>query len=99
MYIDEVYIEGFACFGKTSITGLANRGLVLVDGENYYSESAENNGSGKSSLFEAICWCLFDQTTKKQLADDVISTFVKGGTRVRARIVDPVGACFYDIAR
>lgn len=45
---------------------LNDAGRVLVDGE---------NGTGKSTLVDAICWCLYDQTTHEPSAqgDDVIN--------------------------
>ena len=44
-------------------------GFTLVLGLN---DVFNSNGSGKSSLFEAIYWCLFGKTTKGLTGDDVV---------------------------
>jgi len=44
------------------------RGLILVSGK---------NGSGKSSVFDILSWCLFGVTLKCEKGDDVIATFAQ----------------------
>ncbi len=43
---------------------LDNRGTVFVKGSNLFEDTATSNGSGKSSIFEAIVWCLTGKTNK-----------------------------------
>ena len=45
-------------------------GFTLVSGLNL--DTNDSNGSGKSSLFEALYWCLFGETTKGLTGDDVV---------------------------
>jgi DNA repair exonuclease SbcCD ATPase subunit/DNA repair exonuclease SbcCD nuclease subunit len=63
----QVTIKDFLSIGD--ITYRVEDGFTLVLGEN---DVFDSNGSGKSSLFEAIYWCLFGKTTKGLSGDDVI---------------------------
>lgn len=50
---------------------LDNQGLVLVLGKNLDAPNASSNGSGKSSLLDALCWCLWGKTIRG-LKDDAV---------------------------
>ena len=65
--LQQVTIKDFLSIGE--ITYTVENGFTLVLGAN---DIFNSNGSGKSSLFEAIYWCLFGKTTKGLTADDVI---------------------------
>lgn len=56
-----VKIKNFISIEEIKYT--IEEGFTLVRGK---------NGVGKSSLFEAIYWCLFGETTKELIGDDVI---------------------------
>ncbi|EYU47058.1 AAA domain protein [Acinetobacter baumannii 1457504] len=47
-------INNFLTIGEARLD-LANRGLLLVQGENKDNSSADSNGSGKSSIVDALC--------------------------------------------
>lgn len=51
---------------------LENKGLVTVSGVNKVNTSSDSNGAGKTSIAEAICWCLFGKTSRGVSADDII---------------------------
>jgi DNA repair exonuclease SbcCD ATPase subunit len=58
---------------ETLDVSLANRGLLLIEGEN--RDLGGSNGSGKSNLFKTLCWVLFGkapQNGETISADDVI---------------------------
>lgn len=60
----EIDIEGFMSIGKSTIS-LTDRGLTLVQGVNRFKDdNARSNGSGKSSIFEAIYWTLTGTTIR-----------------------------------
>lgn len=64
-------LTNFRLYQEASLD-LADRGLVLISGA---------NGSGKSSLFESINWCLYGSTSKGRKGKN-ISRGGEGGTRV-----------------
>ena len=72
----ELTIEGFQSIGKAHIS-FNNLGLCYVQGVNNYDTKTKSNGSGKSSIFESIIWCLFDKTSKG-ISGNVINKFYDG---------------------
>lgn len=65
--LSEVFITDFMSVGFVSYK--IDNGFTLVKGK---SESFSSNGAGKSTIFEAIFWCLFGETTKGLTGNDVI---------------------------
>ena len=55
-------INDFQSIGNAKIE-LDNKGTCLVKGINNYEENTTSNGSGKSSIFEALYFSLFGKTT------------------------------------
>lgn len=64
MYINfrSVNIVGFSSINSANIN-LTSQGIVIVKGINQYEDNSSSNGSGKSSVFEAILWCIYGQTS------------------------------------
>lgn len=61
---NKINIQNFLSIGEASID-FSNNGYTLVKGYNNNKDDlATSNGSGKSSLFEAICWCLTGETIR-----------------------------------
>ena len=61
---NKINIQNFLSIGEASID-FSNNGYILVKGYNNNKDDlATSNGSGKSSLFEAICWCLTGETIR-----------------------------------
>lgn len=65
MRIKEVIAKNFLSFKDLSYK--LDSHPVLIQGENLTEDSQESNGSGKSSLSAAIEYCLFKQTSKKEV--------------------------------
>ena len=60
----KIKIQNFLSIGDASLI-FSNNGYTLVKGiNNNKDDLAISNGSGKSSLFEAICWCLTGETIR-----------------------------------
>lgn len=57
-----IEINGFRSIDKINLE-LDNQGIVIVSGINEYEDNASSNGSGKSSIFEAIIYALFEETS------------------------------------
>lgn len=75
MQIIRIVLQNFMSYEYADIP-LANRGLVLVEGEN--KDTGGSNGAGKSAIFEGLYWGLFG----KSLRDYEVSRNGKGGTLV-----------------
>jgi DNA repair exonuclease SbcCD ATPase subunit len=89
-------IENFLAISNGEI-GLSDRGLVLIQGVNNDDTSAASNGAGKSSLADALCWCLYGVTARGVSGDAVINEVAAKGTKVEVVIND--GVDIYTIAR
>lgn len=86
--ISKLIIENFFSIEKAEID-LLNRGLVLIEGINNSNDSCSSNGAGKSSIFEAILWCLYEKTLRGYSKDDVINIHrVKSGCAVSLVLED-----------
>ena len=90
-------VENFGSFESVRNFPLADRGLVLVQGDNQSSTTASSNGAGKSTLFEALSWALYGATAKGISGDTVVRKGSKGGCAVTV-ILDDDGTV-YEITR
>tara|TARA_R100000789_G_scaffold62820_1_gene59754 strand:- start:390 stop:2273 length:1884 start_codon:yes stop_codon:yes gene_type:complete len=69
-----ITVQGFRTFIKKQTFDISNisvKSLCYVTGKNRLEEALEGNDVGKSSLFEALCFCLFGTTSTKLRAGDV----------------------------
>lgn len=73
MIISKIELLNYKSFVGYHCFELDSRGLVLVTGENRDELRMDSNGSGKSSLFNALGWCLYDHTAKGESIDSLIS--------------------------
>ena len=56
--LERVHVKGYGVFADPVVYPLADRGAVLVTGQNLDMPGAESNGSGKSTIMCAALWCL-----------------------------------------
>lgn len=96
MKFPSLEIENFLALTEAKLA-LSDRGLVLIQGENNANTSATSNGSGKSSIADALCWCWFGVTARGVTGDDVVNNVAKKGTRVSSTVVD--GSLTYTATR
>ena len=70
---NSIDIENFRSIERAFVE-LENQGTVIVKGVNEYEDKATSNGSGKSSVFEAIIFALFEETSsgEKDVANRII---------------------------
>lgn len=71
--IIELEIKNFMRFRYQHLEFENLRGLTLIEGENLDDPSATSNGAGKSSLLEAVKWCLFGTTARGLTGDEVVN--------------------------
>ena len=69
-------IYGFRSLNKVAVS-LDNQGIVIVKGINEYEDKATSNGSGKSSIFEALIYAIFEETSSGE--KDVENRILKDG--------------------
>lgn len=62
--VDSLLLENFKAFGDRQILRLSDRGpgLHFVRGRNLLYPRLGQNGVGKSSLWQALLWCLYGKT-------------------------------------
>lgn len=83
----ELEIENFMALREANVK-LSDRGLLLIQGVNSDDPSANSNGAGKSTIPDALAWCLFNVTGRGVSGDAVINNAIGKGTRVSLTIED-----------
>ncbi len=77
MSLHSLEATDFCCFPKLSLR-LRKRGLVWIGGQNNDTESANSNGSGKSTIFKAVGWAAYGRSVDGADGDEVIRHGQKG---------------------
>lgn len=62
-------------FRRKQIVPLAQQGVVRIEGINKDEPAADSNMAGKSSIMEALIWCLFGRTIRGLKHDAVVHRF------------------------
>lgn len=96
MKILRLCIENFLTIGQATLS-LDDKGLVLIRGVNLDEPSAKSNGAGKSSIADAIYWCLYNETARDESGDAVVNEKAKKNCRVSLYLQD--GDIVYRIVR
>lgn len=73
---------------KDAEIDLSDRGLMLIEGVNQDDPSARSNGAGKSSIVDALSWCLYGKTARGVSGGDVVNKKAGKGCSVTLRIND-----------
>lgn len=80
-----VKIKGFFSISEAEVN-LENSGFTLISGINNFEEDkAKSNGVGKSSLTEAILYCLTGETLRG--TNDVVNKYLNEGTRIELNFI------------
>lgn len=72
-----ITINNFLSLGEGVHVNLNDQGFVLVKGVNKESDKTQSNGSGKSSIFDAIFWTITGETLRG--ASEVVNDKSKSG--------------------
>ena len=70
---EHIVIDNFLSIGHAELT-LNSSGITLISGKNLFDSLSSSNGSGKSSIFEAILWNLTGYTSRGSSAVSNIMT-------------------------
>ena len=97
MIFQRLIIQNFLSIRSVTLD-LNNRGMVLIKGKNLDNDSIDNNGSGKSSIIEALVYVLYARTVRGLKGDSVVNNISKKNTKVYLDLVDDNGD-EYRIAR
>ena len=77
----KLIIDNFLSFGHAEID-LADRGYTLIEGINQNpKDGAKSNGSGKSTIFSALCYALTGETIQG-LSSNLNNIFTNGNMSV-----------------
>jgi DNA repair exonuclease SbcCD ATPase subunit len=77
--LNSVCLEGFRSYAEPTIVTLTSTaGLKFVAGDNRVEPTLESNGAGKSTVFDAICWCLYGTSVKGLRASDLLTRGHRG---------------------
>lgn len=96
MKFHQLTIDNFLTLSHAQVD-LADRGLQLIQGVNDDDSSATSNGAGKSSMVDAICWCLYGVTARDVKGDAVVNLGAKKDCRVSLMMSN--GASIYCVTR
>jgi DNA repair exonuclease SbcCD ATPase subunit len=97
MRIKRVSVNNFMSIEKIDID-LSKEGLNLVLGKNSDSKQFDSNGSGKSSLFDAIVWCMYGEILRNVNVDKLVRNGEKELT-VSVTLDPEDGSSLVDITR
>lgn len=77
---NNVLIKNFLSIGDNPVSLSFQKGINLITGEN--KDKGGANGVGKSSILEAIYWCLFGNTIRDIKTDKIIHNLTNKGGEV-----------------
>lgn len=70
-----IFIKNFLSIGENPISLNFSKGINLITGDNL--DNGTRNGVGKSSIIEAIYWCIFGNTIREIKNDKIIHNKTK----------------------
>lgn len=88
MRVLDITIQGFRSFGMEQTLELPNEyGLNMLTGQNKRSPRLGANATGKSSVWDALTWCLFGKTVRGLRGPDVVNWSGEHATHVIVRFM------------
>ena len=74
IHLSFLEIEGFRSFvQKTRIDFDSSNGLCMISGRNDVEPRLGGNGAGKSTIWDALCWCWFNSSVRNLRAAELTS--------------------------
>jgi len=96
--LESVTFGGFLGYVDRFTVPLRSRGLTLIVGENVGRSGSDSNGSGKTTVFDAVTWGLYGETVTGEKTEEVINRLSKKAT-VRVVLTDEDREVSYRITR
>jgi len=90
MRVNRIVLCNYGPFFGEHVFAFSRKGLVLVSGRNLDDPRCDSNGSGKSSLFDALDWGLFGKVPRGDHVDSVVNEEARS-CQVRVELVDDAG--------
>jgi DNA repair exonuclease SbcCD ATPase subunit len=87
-----IYIQNYGSWRGRHYVPLADRGLVMVLGENQDDPRARSNGAGKSTWVDALDWALWGEHPRGDAAHTVVTDGSTGGCVVTVQVLDDSGS-------
>src|SRR5271157_2519464 len=75
-------IEHFMSYRDRVTVPLAGQGIVRIEGKNEDDAGATSNMAGKSTIMEALLWCLFGRTLRGVKHGEIVNRKSKRGCKV-----------------
>ena len=70
--LNEIIIDEFASIKSLAYASTVPPGLSFMWGRNEVEPTLETNGAGKSTIWNALTWCLFGKTVDGLRGPDVV---------------------------
>jgi DNA repair exonuclease SbcCD ATPase subunit len=87
MKFNALVVENFLAINRARVE-LMDRGLVSIEGVNEDDSSAVSNGAGKSSIADALCWCIYGVTARGVSGDAIVNNKTRKNTFVSISVHD-----------
>lgn len=97
MIFKTLRIQNFLSYRSSQTIELQGQGLVLIEGRNKDDPNTSSNGSGKSSIIDALIWCLYGSTLRGYEGDEVINKAASSMCQVDVQLIK--GTALYYITR
>lgn len=95
--LERINLQGFKSFSvNTDINLTTQAGLKFIGGDNQVNPALGANGSGKSSIFDAIFWCLYGESVRGKKTAELIS---RGQTKTIVTTIWKVDDKYHAITR
>lgn len=90
MKIKSIYIKNFFSIQELQLD-LETKGITCIEGRN--KDTQGSNGSGKSSIYEAMVWGLFGRTIRKSVQDSLVNNKAKKECQVTLQLDKGIEIC------
>jgi DNA repair exonuclease SbcCD ATPase subunit len=99
MIFNKLTIQGFKSVGKplTINFNTYGTGTCFVTGENLAEPGLGANGVGKSTIWDALCWCFYGKDTRGHRASGIINWYSK--EKCIVKVVVNLDGRLYEIIR